>query len=1018
MKKRLSLVLLSAVIAMSALFCAMFAITSSAAETNTIRFELGSNGSASHSDGSSKTSYTETVNGYTLSVTGISQFYTGARDAKGNSCFKLGSSSKIGSFKFVAPDDVTKVIIYVAGYKKTAAKITVNGVSETISTLSDNGAYTAVEVDTTTNKTVTFSTASGGYRCMVNAIEFMVTHEHSFVDGKCECGETDPDYKPDCQHTNTTTTTIDASKTEDGYTIISCADCGLEIEKTVIPALGCEFTFHVPEGVTAPPLDKGTKIEEMPTASVPSAFEGVYSFAGWATAEIGEATATAPKLYKAGDSFTPTDDTHFYAVYSFAQKGGYSWQLVDNEGSLVAGVQVVIVAKDDNYAIGTTQNSNNRAQASITKSPFTFGSDVQVFTLEDGTVSGTFAFNTGSGYIHAASSSSNYLRTQTTKDANASWKITISSDGTATVVAQGTYSRNTLQYNQSSSLFACYSSASQKAIAIYANVFSADAETVYYTSTPVALECEHDYVAEQTKAPSCDEAGVETHTCSKCGDSFTVSIPKLGHDYLEEVTKAPSCLNEGEITFTCQNDGCGHSYTEVLKKIDHSLVENKCEVCNAIIDRFDFSISGVEFGNKHDDGFAMGANTNTFGGKWFDLVLKNYDKTYIKAFDLTGNACLKLGTGDTAAFLSFDVPEYVNKVVIYVASYKGETAKVNINGTEYVIGSEYSSDNGEYFAIEVDTSETKTVDLTTVSGGYRAMINTIDFHVEKIPTPAITGASLNAGKDLTLKYKVFLPKGENIADYRMVFTMNNKEYVVTTYTVEGDKYVFSFTGIAPQDIADLVSAYLYKADSEEAVAEKLDYSVVAFAKDFVNKYGNDASYADYLALLGNLLVYGQAAKNYTDYKVDEEIESVDGLTSTNDKAAADASVRVLTQLVEGANATFAGVGVRFDYVNRIYVRYEVRNDAEATVKAMMGGTELELEFIDGKWYTPALTATQFDETVTFTLSIDGVDVQTLTYSVNSYVVAKQESTNSEVVNLVVALYNYGTAAEKIAQSAQ
>ena len=135
-------------------------------------FAFGANGSESHSDGSAKTSYSETNNGYTLNLSSMTNIYTGARDAKGNSCIKLGASSKAGSFSFTVPNDVTKVIIYVAQYKANNTKITVNGTSYTITTASNNGEYTAIEIDTSTTKTVTFTTVSGGYRAMINTIEF------------------------------------------------------------------------------------------------------------------------------------------------------------------------------------------------------------------------------------------------------------------------------------------------------------------------------------------------------------------------------------------------------------------------------------------------------------------------------------------------------------------------------------------------------------------------------------------------------------------------------------------------------------------------------------------------------------------------------------------------------------------------------------------------------------------------------------------------------------------------------
>ena len=149
------------------------------------------------------------------------------------------------------------------------------------------------------------------------------------------------------------------------------------------------------------------------------------------------------------------------------QKG---WLLVTNASDLAVGDEIIIAAKDSNYALSTTQNDNNRAQTAITKSGDTLvdlSASVQILTLQEGTVAGTFGFYTGSGYLYAPSSSKNYLRTQDNVDANASWKIEIAADGTATIKASGTNSRNVMQYNQSSSLFACYSSASQKALVVY-----------------------------------------------------------------------------------------------------------------------------------------------------------------------------------------------------------------------------------------------------------------------------------------------------------------------------------------------------------------------------------------------------------------------------------------------------------------------------------------------------------------------------------------------------------------------
>ena len=231
------LVVLCLVATMVLALVPMFALTTSAAETEIV-FNLGANGSASHADGSSKTTYSETNGDYTLSLTGGTNMYTGARDAKGNSCIKLGASSKAGGFSFTVPSDVTRVIIEVAKYKANTTKVSVGGTTYTISGASNNGAYDAIEVDTTSTKTVKLTTVSGGYRAMVNTITYIV-----------ESGD------PECDHTNTTTSPIgeakDATCTENGITAGEKCECGHVItEQETIPALGHK---NVGEGVVTPP---------------------------------------------------------------------------------------------------------------------------------------------------------------------------------------------------------------------------------------------------------------------------------------------------------------------------------------------------------------------------------------------------------------------------------------------------------------------------------------------------------------------------------------------------------------------------------------------------------------------------------------------------------------------------------------------------------------------------------------------------------------------------------------------
>ena len=153
--------LVTAILAISMIAVPTNSVTASAAETEIV-FNLGANGTASHYDNNTKkTTYSQTVDGYTLSITGGTNMYPDSRDAKGNSCIKLGTGSNAGSFTLTAPDDVIKVIIEIAQYKANAATVKVNDTSTTLTKSSNNGEYNVITVDTTSQKTISLAVSSG-----------------------------------------------------------------------------------------------------------------------------------------------------------------------------------------------------------------------------------------------------------------------------------------------------------------------------------------------------------------------------------------------------------------------------------------------------------------------------------------------------------------------------------------------------------------------------------------------------------------------------------------------------------------------------------------------------------------------------------------------------------------------------------------------------------------------------------------------------------------------------------------
>ena len=82
----------------------------------------------------------------------------------------------------------------------------------------------------------------------------------------------------------------------------------------------------------------------------------------------------------------------------------------------------------------------------------------------------------------------------------------------------------------------------------------------------VTAKLQHIYVTVVTKAPTCEETGIQTHTCSNCGDVLTETLLQKGHDYKSEITVEPTVEKEGVRTYTCKV--CGHIYTKSIAKLE------------------------------------------------------------------------------------------------------------------------------------------------------------------------------------------------------------------------------------------------------------------------------------------------------------------------------------------------------------------------------------------------------------------------------------------------------------------
>ncbi len=153
--------------------------------------------------------------------------------------------------------------------------------------------------------------------------------------------------------------------------------------------------------------------------------------------------------------------------------------LCEDAAWLTEGANIIFassVAAGEQKAMSKLQKTNNRGVASVTiGSAFNAGketvgivskdADVAVFIV--GKSNGHITFysedskneenNEVAGYLYAADSKKNYLRTTEIVDPNAEWTVAVATNGEATIKAQGNNTHNCMRYNPNNgAMFSCY----------------------------------------------------------------------------------------------------------------------------------------------------------------------------------------------------------------------------------------------------------------------------------------------------------------------------------------------------------------------------------------------------------------------------------------------------------------------------------------------------------------------------------------------------------------------------------
>lgn len=554
-----------------------------------------------------------------------------------------------------------------------------------------------------------------------------------------------------------------------------------------------------------------------------------------------------------------------------------------------------------------------------------------------------------------------------------------------------------------------------------------------------AEDCEHSYVTKTTPA-ACETTGFDTNYCVLCGrtniNSFTEAIghtPTLDENGDPAISVVePTCTEIGTNTYVCAN--CGKTQKEEVPALGHTYENGVCTVCGAeepVMQDFTRITSLADLADGH---YVLVAKGNYKPG-WYAIQQLTYKASYVAAKnvgsffedDIVPDT---ISLSDTAVIWNVTVTDGA----ITLSGEDGYTLTTTKSNYLYY-------DNADATSWTVEATENGTFKLTTTDDDEKARILGIRDDLAttmadatplfrcNAPTDAkaktcsyefylysdsvnaefkITSASLRLDEDIDVIYKATVPTG--YTDVSMTFTMNGE-----SVTVEDDgTHTFVFEGVNPQCIGDNISATLTATCDDEQLSDEIaEYSVRTYC---VNQLAKDSISAELRTLLSDVLAYGAAAQTYMNYETDALVNVGDDINNPTYSTYADLSD--LTATFEGTasdNLCWVGAGLKLTNSVAMFFRFYAESTDDLTVTVAINGREetfTEFTAVDGMEDVYEITfagikANEFGAPVTASFSNGG---NTVSYSVNAYVCAKQADSDANLAALVKALYNYGAAA--------
>ncbi len=454
---------------------------------------------------------------------------------------------------------------------------------------------------------------------------------------------------------------------------------------------------------------------------------------------------------------------------------------------------------------------------------------------------------------------------------------------------------------------------------------------------------------------------------------------RVMNDYVDELGGSFKVIIKAGFTITDEFGKVICVKEDIVYKYDGANLEK--------VQEYTLSFEGLEYSKTVSANKAIGElpeipMKDGYAGAWtVDGIAINADTVY------TYNA-------NKTAATDYTLIEYTIKIVR--ANGAEETVVFTVEDkesklTEVTLTAEDEEYTYSWIEVLPETLELKDYTFTEVA-------------TPKAERPKIVSQSLSIGENFAMNVYVGVV-GDAVPSMQVSFGENVETVKGVLVDELLNKYVYRVENISAYQLASTFSLILFEGEEE---VDSMAYSVEEYLIALSQKEISD----ELRALIADVVAYGQAS---------EEMAGVENGICTIDGFAATKYSELNTTDYKKSSSSQNGVEITSVYVSGVEAnRLTIRFTAMETPVVKINGNVVsfvEVEAGSGIYeaQTDVVALIGCEDRFKFTISIGETVVQTLIYSVKSYVYEKQNSNNEAEKNYVKALYNCSVSLQRYAE---